>query len=580
MMILRRLEIKNFRSVENALLQFNPQLGNTWSFVGKNDVGKTNLVNAIDFLFQWDRSDLIQSLGRPIDSSSPSRTYSLADRRAIFNRKLGKIIIKGELEYSEQEIIDTIGKESYNVLLRGGVFRKNEERNIRLFVEVKLDVNPGNCVLHPRTIRTEYADFLWKNPNEGWYSYQVTNGRHAACGVYEPSVRVIDSVGTSILDGLNNAVLSIKSERGLDGGVQGSDIIQKIRLEQTSSGGIDRSYVELLTENLKTFGVDVSELSVRRNDITGKDELYYGKIPHTQVGSGVNFLLIISMFEVDTSKKILLLEEPEIHLHPQAQKNLIRVLMDKNEGKQIILTTHSPIVAASLKPDAVILVRKENGRTVVSSKNSEDIAEEIITELGVVPSDYGLCDLIVFGEGDTDKAVLETFARKLGFDLKIMFIGCEGVSTIADYANAALVSELRSRWGVPLFVVHDGDVYTQDKRRDQFERMLRKLRVDKDHVIGLQQPSIESYLLNTDVLMKAFPEMSVIKADIESDIAKYVSSRNKKEVLARLLMDRFGIRYDAVVAGRIAASFEAKEIDEEISSLLNRVMKTRMSEKT
>ena len=53
--------------------------------------------------------------------------------------------------------------------------------------------------------------------------------------------------------------------------------------------------------------------------------------------------------------KILLIEEPEAHLHPQLQIRLMKYLQDKSKENdiQIIITTHSPTVAASVKLDMI-----------------------------------------------------------------------------------------------------------------------------------------------------------------------------------------------------------------------------------
>ena len=56
-----------------------------------------------------------------------------------------------------------------------------------------------------------------------------------------------------------------------------------------------------------------------------------------------------------TFLKILLIEEPEAHLHPQLQVKLLKYLQDKarKAGIQVILTTHSPTIVASVELDAI-----------------------------------------------------------------------------------------------------------------------------------------------------------------------------------------------------------------------------------
>jgi len=54
--------------------------------------------------------------------------------------------------------------------------------------------------------------------------------------------------------------------------------------------------------------------------------------------------------------KVLLIEEPEAHLHPQIQVRLLRYLQStaKEAGVQVIVSTHSPVLAASASLDSLI----------------------------------------------------------------------------------------------------------------------------------------------------------------------------------------------------------------------------------
>ena len=68
-------------------------------------------------------------------------------------------------------------------------------------------------------------------------------------------------------------------------------------------------------------------------------------------GFGANALLLLLLHLLDAEKgATVLIEEPEIHLHPKAQAQLAEVLADTatSEDKQIIMTTHSEHVAGRL----------------------------------------------------------------------------------------------------------------------------------------------------------------------------------------------------------------------------------------
>lgn len=102
-------------------------------------------------------------------------------------------------------------------------------------------------------------------------------------------------------------------------------------------------------------------------------ELPYGTIPITEISAGMKrilgiaYILIWSWFEhikaselksQDTTNQIILLiDEVELHLHPQWQRAILPAILEVVKGLkeeidiQILATTHSPLVLASLEPD-------------------------------------------------------------------------------------------------------------------------------------------------------------------------------------------------------------------------------------
>ncbi|WP_172425066.1 ATP-dependent nuclease [Vandammella animalimorsus] len=97
-----------------------------------------------------------------------------------------------------------------------------------------------------------------------------------------------------------------------------------------------------------------------------KGDYTYGE-PHMGAGEQKVIRLIQSL-ELLPDKSLVLLEEPEITLHPDAQRGLAWYLMSlaRRKGHQIILATHSAALFETLPPDArVLLARTQKGVTVV-----------------------------------------------------------------------------------------------------------------------------------------------------------------------------------------------------------------------
>ena len=79
--------------------------------------------------------------------------------------------------------------------------------------------------------------------------------------------------------------------------------------------------------------------------------------------AGIGFLQVIQIFSylVYFRPVILLVDEPDSHLHPTAQERLVRILAKaaKSFETQILLTTHSPSVVRALPQDARVVWMKD-----------------------------------------------------------------------------------------------------------------------------------------------------------------------------------------------------------------------------
>ena len=87
------------------------------------------------------------------------------------------------------------------------------------------------------------------------------------------------------------------------------------------------------------------KVSVERTGLSEDTEIVHkkhgSKIPSTQGGSGVEYLLTFLSTCIDSKKKILLLEEPEKALHSRMQVNLAKFFVENSKKNQLIIETHS-----------------------------------------------------------------------------------------------------------------------------------------------------------------------------------------------------------------------------------------------
>jgi len=154
---------------------------------------------------------------------------------------------------------------------------------------------------------------------------------------------------------------------------------------------------------------------------------------------------------------ILLMDEPGIHLHPRAQRDLVQVIRSLSEQTQIIYTSHYPYLMDRNFPGQLRLLQAGRGGVTIENKpyhvQGESIAwEPIRTGLGLTVGDSFLFDEYnVIVEGVTDQLLLCAISQELSevgddaaLDLNYTAVlPAGGASQVADRAKRALAHKLR-----------------------------------------------------------------------------------------------------------------------------------------
>ena len=171
---------------------------------------------------------------------------------------------------------------------------------------------------------------------------------------------------------------------------------------------------------------------------------------------------------------ILAAEEPEAHLHPNAQKTLYHQLAE-SKG-QIMVSTHSPYLAAMADVTQVRLLRKESAGIVVNklSYNISDEDKKILArEITIKRGEILFSRALLLCEGITEEQVLpamfEVYIGKSLYDLGISSISVGG-------KNYSPFVKLACSLGIPTFIVSDNDGST----KEEIEAQLCSLKKDTE----------------------------------------------------------------------------------------------------
>lgn len=191
-------------------------------------------------------------------------------------------------------------------------------------------------------------------------------------------------------------------------------------------------------------------------------------------GLGSNNLLFMAcelllLAGEDEGFPLLMIEEPEAHLHPQRQLRLMEFLqshVDRTNGQkiQIIVTTHSPNLASEIKLDNIVMIKDRKAFSLARGKTQLTASDYPFLEryLDVTKANLFFARGVVVVEGPAENILVPSIAKLLGRNLEkygVSIVDVKGTG-LGRFARIFLRSDTTTdgEIGVPVSCITDMDV--------------------------------------------------------------------------------------------------------------------------
>jgi predicted ATPase len=150
-------------------------------------------------------------------------------------------------------------------------------------------------------------------------------------------------------------------------------------------------------------------------------------IPLEALGSGIHEVFMLAADIVIRNDDLVLLEEPETHLHPSLQRKLMMFLTSKTES-QIFITTHSSVIIDTCGANIFGVTSHEGAARVTPLMTNQD-RFSVCRNLGYKASDLLQSNCVIWVEGPSDRIYIASWLKEHdpslieGVHYSIMFYG-------------------------------------------------------------------------------------------------------------------------------------------------------------
>jgi predicted ATPase len=165
------------------------------------------------------------------------------------------------------------------------------------------------------------------------------------------------------------------------------------------TSGVGDEQIERVNEVLRALSPHVQKVGAKRHPASGGKELQFALqggavVPASQMSDGIVLASGLVLISLWAGNHRLLIEEPENGLHPRQLKvvaDAIRSIAE-DQGAQVILTTHSPLLLNHFAAEEVLLVTRGRSGVHVQRMSDAQGLDELASEMALGELWYNVGD--------------------------------------------------------------------------------------------------------------------------------------------------------------------------------------------
>lgn len=430
-MKLHSVKIRNFRGYNDEVAV--PFSGNITGVVGRNDFGKSTILEALDIFFEGGEIKIEKDdICKHSDSDSIEITCEFEDLPAeiVIDENVSTSLADEHLVSSDGRLVikkrynkSTLNKPEVIIIANHPTAANYGDLLSLKIADLRSRGTELGCQEpEDQRIASLWRQAIWSHaPNLELQEVEIDTSKFEKEGkqLGERLLGLLPSFALFCSDRENKddnpaaknplkaavtqAVTELKTEiQDIHDAVE-RKVIERTALTLQKLSEMDADLAASLTPKFKKKPTLTWDFSIEGDD----------EIPINKRGSGVRRLILLNFFRSEAERKveahtspsvIYAFEEPETSQHPSNQEMLIRSLIEisNKENHQVLVTTHVPALAGLLPQEGLRFIDREAGAPVIRH-GDDDTLQAICDSLGVLPEPFdknakGL--ILVEGPGD------------------------------------------------------------------------------------------------------------------------------------------------------------------------------------